>query len=109
MKRYSRRLGVEKNKTGGDGSPTSGHAAIGAPPEGIQNGDKSYGLGSSATSGQSPKQNGAVVTLPLVSAENSDEKVTRIPDVEKGNVKTKDPVTLRKKRPFWLFGRTKAS
>src|SRR5271156_3183722 len=56
MKRYSTRLDVE-NKTGDDGSPTSGHAATGAPPEGIQNGDKSHGFGSSATSGQSPKQN----------------------------------------------------
>ena len=109
MKRYSTRLEIEKNKTGDDGSPTSGHAATVAPPEGIQNGDKSHGLGSSAISGQSPKQNGAVVTLPLVSAENLDEKATRNPDVEKGNVKTKDPATLRKKRPLWPFKRTNAS
>ena len=109
MKRYSTRLDVEKNKAGDDGSPTSGHAATGAPPEAIQNGDKSHGLGSSATSGQSPRQNGPIVTLSLVSAENSDEKVTRNPDVEKGNVKTKEPVTLRKKRPFWPFKRTNAS
>jgi hypothetical protein len=76
-------------------------AATGAPSEGIQSGDKSHGLGSSETSGQSPKQNGAIVALPLASAENSDEKVTRNPDVEKGNVKTKDPATLREKMPFW--------
>ena len=56
-------------------------AATGAPSEGIQSGDKSHGLGSSETSGQSPKRNGAIVTLPLASAENSDEKVTRNPDV----------------------------
>jgi hypothetical protein len=109
MKRYSARLDVTKNKTGGDGRPTSGHAATGAPPEAIQSDDKSHGLGSSATSGQSPKQIGAIVTLPLVSAESSDEKVTRNPDVEKGDVKTKDPVTLRERRPFWPFGRTNAS
>ena len=109
MKRYSTQLEIEKNKMGGDGSPTSGHAATDALPEGIQSGGKSHGRGSSGTSGQSPKQNGAVVTLPLVSAENSDENVTRNPDVEKGNVKTKDPATLRKKRPFWPFKRTNAS
>lgn len=109
MKRYSTRLEVEKNKTGDDGSPTSGHAATVAPPESIQSGDMSHRLGSSATSGQSPKQNGAIVTLPMVSAENSDEKATRNPDVEKGNVKTKDPATLRKKRPFWPFKQTNAS
>jgi hypothetical protein len=108
MKRYSTRLGVEKDKAGDDGSPTSGHAATGAPPEVIQNGDKNHGPSSSATSGQSPRRNGHIVTLSLVSAENSDEKVTRSPDVEKGDVKTKDPVTLRK-RPFWPFKRTNAS
>jgi hypothetical protein len=109
MKRYSTRLDAEKNKTGDDGSPTSGHATTGAPREGIQNGDESHRLRSSATSSQSPRKNGLIVTLPLVSAENSDEKVTRSPDVEKGNVKTKDPATLRKKRPFWPFRRTSAS
>jgi hypothetical protein len=110
MKRYSTQLDAKKNKkTGDEGSPTSGHAATGAPREGIPSGDKSHGLGSSVTSSQSPKQTGPIVTLPLVSARNSAENGTGNPDVEKGNVKTRDPVTGRKKRPAWPFGPNNAS
>lgn len=108
MKWYSTRLDAEKDKMGGDGSPTSGHAATGAPPEGIPNGHTSHGLGGSATSSQSQKQAGAVDTLLLVSTGYSGESGTKNSDVEKGDVKTKDPVTLRQKRPFWPFRRTNA-
>ena len=103
---YSTRLDTEKNKTGDDDSRTAGHTATSTPPEDIPNGNKSHGLGT--TPSQSQKQTGLINTLPLVSTEYSGENGTRNSDVEKGGMKTKDPVTLRQKRPFWPFRRTNA-
>lgn len=105
-KSYSTRLDTEKNKTSDDGNPTSGHIAAGAPPEDIPNGNKSHGLGSSTTPSQSQKQTGLIDILPLVSTGYSGQNGTGNSDVEKGSMKTKDPVTLRQKRPFWPFKRT---
>jgi hypothetical protein len=98
---YSTRLDTEKNKTSDDGNPTSGHIAAGAPPEDIPNGDKSHGLGT--TPSQSQKQTGLIDILPLVSTGYSGQNGTGNSDVEKGSMNTKDPVTLRQKRPFWPF------
>jgi hypothetical protein len=100
---YSTRLNTEKNKTGDGDNLTASHTAAGTPSEGIPNGNKSDELGRNATSNQSQKQTKLIDTLPLVSTGYSGENGTGNSDVEKGSMRTKDPVTLRQKRPFWPF------
>ena len=93
---------------GDDGNLTAGHTATNTPSEGVLNGNKSHELGHSTTPSQSQKQTGLMDTLPLVATGYSDENGARNLDVEKGSMRTKDPVTLRQKRPFWPFKRTNA-